>query len=501
MNHRRPHWESTSFPHALCTLALTFVTILALPLGAVAADAPRVVALGESNDAAERAELLAFFGAPADADVVPVTVAETLRATGNGFDLSGVDTAYSSAALACAPAGTGVAVVTRNIELVPPALYALALVTAGVTDVRLAVAAPTDNAALGMTALAGVFKAWDAAPCGTIGGDASRRQLALDEVALVARIGQARNGADGVLALTGAMQDAQLRVVAGADPEQALAAATANAGLNLAPNDLADGTAFLTRLSAAGVDWAGFAHGWTLGKGPKGEGVLLSPIGHHVVRAAGGAVVPTGVGGLAATATPALRSSATPAPTMTATATVTTTAPATGLTPITGTVQGVDGDRIAVTLQGSDHPTELAFADGAVLTRTGQTVKLADMRPGDQLTGSVRTGDGRIMALDATPPPAVGRGSIPGWRLAAAMTLGLLTLLGLLLLLGRRRHRPVFGGRVSPAVAAAAVAQRRAGEGAEGISRRVVAAAPRRISVRRRLTGGARSSRRTAAEG
>lgn len=445
MERCRARRESGQFPsaRALVCLALALALALLAPsLSAVAADAPRVVALGESNDAAERAELLTFFGATDATQVVPVTVDETLSAAGEGFDLAGVDTAYSSAALACSPAGTGVAVVTRNIEVVPPVLYALALVTAGITDVRLAVGAPDADAALGMTALVGVFKAWDAAPCGIGGHDADRRQLALDEVALVVRIGQAQGGPDGAQRVTGAMQDAQMRVVVdGADPEAALAAAADTAKLDLAAADLADGTAFLSRLATAGIDWAGFARGWTLAPGPKGVGVLISPNDGHPDTAA----VPTGVGGLVSTVVPTSQTTATAMPTATATATPMPTATA--------------------------MTTPMPTATAAPGTIAG-TVQSAD-------------GSGHPLAL------------------AAALALALLMLLALVVLGVRRRRRPVLGERVSPAVAAAASARRRAAAGGAsvaGAARRVAIVAPRRFSVPRRSAGRPRSGRWSAAE-
>jgi len=485
---------------ALVRIAFALVCIAAVapPVRALAADAPRVVAIGESNDAAERAELLAFFGATADSRLVPVTVDETLSATGKGFDLSGVDTAYSSAAITCSLAGTGVAVVTRNIEVVPPALYALALVTAGITDVQLAVGAPDADPALGMTALAGVFKAWDAAPCGAGGGDVGRRQLALDEVAFVARVGRAQDGEHGVRAVTGAMQDAQMRVVVdGADPEQAFAAAAGRADLNLAAADLADGAAFLNQLAGAGIEWHGFARGWALAPTSGGGGAHISPIGRHAEPTVA-AAVSTGVGGLVSTVvpTPQSTSTATPLPTATATATIA----AAGLIHVQGTLQNADDNHLTLLPDGADQPTDLAIADGAAITRIGRSAQPTDLRPGDRVTGTMGAGDHLIVTLDATPKPAAGRGSLLSGRLAAALALMLLALLALFMLLARRRRRPhVSFGRVSPVVAAAAVARRRA-EASVGAVRNAMPTAPRRFSVRRHLADRTRAGGAQAAK-
>ncbi|MDP9363857.1 MAG: DUF1002 domain-containing protein, partial [Chloroflexota bacterium] len=160
---------------------------VALVLGAgaapVAAEEWRSITIGESNDAAQQAELLAYFEAGADDKLATVSVEETLAAMAGIFDLEGVDTAYSSTALACREPGSGLEVSTRNIEVVSPELYALALVTAGIEDAELLVAAPDDAPALGMTALTGVFTTMDGAPCGPGNGAAARQRFALEGLA------------------------------------------------------------------------------------------------------------------------------------------------------------------------------------------------------------------------------------------------------------------------------------------------------------------------------
>jgi hypothetical protein len=80
--------------------------------------------------------VLRFLDATESDQVVTVTVDETLQAMDGVFDLAGIDTAYSSTALTRDPVGTGITVSTRNIEVIPPELYALTLLTAGMGDVQ-----------------------------------------------------------------------------------------------------------------------------------------------------------------------------------------------------------------------------------------------------------------------------------------------------------------------------------------------------------------------------
>jgi hypothetical protein len=104
--------------------------------GPAAAQTPATttITIGESNSPAQVDELLAAFEATGDEPVTTVTVDETARAMEGIFDTSGITSAYSSTALTCLDQGAGLEVATRNITVVPPALYAMALATAGIDD-------------------------------------------------------------------------------------------------------------------------------------------------------------------------------------------------------------------------------------------------------------------------------------------------------------------------------------------------------------------------------
>jgi uncharacterized protein YpuA (DUF1002 family) len=438
-------------------VALAVAVLLAAAPAVGAADAPDAVALGESNTPAQRDELLGVFGAGADAPLVPVTVAETLAAMDGAFDLSGVDTAYSSAAVTCAAAGSGVVVETRNIEVVPPALYALAVATSGIADVRLVVAAPDDAPALGMTALTGVFKAWDAAPCARGGDDPERRALAVALVGLVADLGLAREEEDAVRRATGLVQAAQERV-AGGDAATAAAvgavvdAGARDAGLELTGAERGRVVTFLVSMATAGIDWGDLGRGWSLTLSGDGTGARLAATRPRPGPAAAEAVA-TGVGGpVGALASAATGTPATPAAAPTPAATP--TAPA---------------------------------AAGSVSDPGGGTV-----------------GEGGSLG---SPGEGGGR-SVPRWAWAAGSLLLLALPLALLLavILRRRGARGDLFGRVPPAVAAAAAARRRAGTAGSAADAGGARSPPRSLTSRRwgtrltrsclRPTGAGPSSRR-----
>ena len=274
------------------TACLTLVAIIlcAQPFAVQAAEGVRTVALGESNSEAQRAEVMAFLNASETDQVVTVTVAETFQAMDGVFELAGVDSAYSSTALTCQSAGSGIDVMTRNIEVIPPELYALALLTAGLSDVELAVAAPNDAPALGMTAMTGVFKTWDMAACSGSGNDPARRQLALEELALIAEIGQ---DLEAVRQTTLVVLDAQQKIVAQPVTKDELAAIVAaetdEVGLDLSDADEAAIVDFLARLGGANIDWGLFANGWSTQHAEDGSGVVLT--------ATTASANPAGVGG------------------------------------------------------------------------------------------------------------------------------------------------------------------------------------------------------------
>jgi uncharacterized protein YpuA (DUF1002 family) len=340
--------------------AWTMLAALALVIGAMsasvirptpvsAADSTTVVAIGESNNADERAELLGVFGVEDSPDIVDVTVDETLTAWDGIFDLTGVDSAYSSTALTCGQTGSGVAVSTSNIEIVPPELYALTLVTAGLTDVELIVAAPDDAPALGMTALTGVFKSWDLSSCAGTGSDSSRRTLALQQLALVAGIGEAHGGAEAVRSTTNLLLASQQAVVLGevgpADMDALVTAQADEQGLTLSADEQAGVVDFLDQLAGAGVDWNTFATEWTVDRASDTQVVMRpgvpadSPAPGAEATGVGGAIGTIRPAPATATATAERQPTQTPEPTATVVATATaqatataTTAPAAGIT-------------------------------------------------------------------------------------------------------------------------------------------------------------------------
>jgi len=270
-----------------------------LPDAVAATDQAPTVSLGESNNQMQRDEVLEILGASSSERVVTVTVDETVQSMGGVFDVSSIKTAYSSTALACPPTeGPGIAVRTRNIELIPPELYALALLTAGMSDVQLAVAAPNDAPALGMTAMTGVFKTWDMASCSGSGSDPLRRQLALEQLALIAEIGQEPGAVRRTtLVVLEAQQEITGTQVTTAQLDVIVASRSKAAGVTLRDEDQAAIVAFLADLSGAGFDWGEFTDGWSTQYADDGSSVVLEANDDQAPTGSG-QTIPAGIGGV-----------------------------------------------------------------------------------------------------------------------------------------------------------------------------------------------------------
>lgn len=149
--------------HAVVLQAVVVVMLLLVPWVsttiALQEDPDRVITIGERNSPEQREQLLEIFSADDNDRVITITVDQTADAMQGIFDLTGITSAYSSTALTCRELGEGLDVTTRNIQQITPGLYAMALVTAGIGDAELIVAAPDGLAAVrGQTALAGVFE-------------------------------------------------------------------------------------------------------------------------------------------------------------------------------------------------------------------------------------------------------------------------------------------------------------------------------------------------------
>ncbi len=350
--------------------------------------------------------------------------------------------AVSSALLGPLPAGSGLTVsVNRNITLDTPQSYANALLTAGVTDAEVRVAAPTSQKALGTTALLGLLRA---AQISCLSIAPARRVLAIREAVLSDQLAQAAGPAryGAVPSLINTLKGGAVsgRLTTPATLGALVSRDAAARGIALTPQERQGIVGFLGALVASKT-YEGIA-----ARSPQFTPAVPGSV-HVGLNAAGAATPPRAT---SAPATPAGSGGATHH----------------------GAVQTVDTGHGMVTVQetGGRHAYKVSPLPELAVTRNGQTSTFGALKPGDKITFTVV--NGLVTAIEATSPsssnpapgPVGGVGTavsrIPtaaapvtsaarglgtaGIAVLAALLLLVLLLLPLLIgLLRRRRERNV----------------------------------------------------------
>lgn len=433
---------------SIVAVALLLVTLLA-NAGSAAASG-KTITLGESLSDAQRTELLNLFGKRGNDRVITITTADTVKAMDGIFPAGAITSAFSSTALTCRNLGDGLDVSTSNITLVTPDLYAIALVTAGIGDAALIVAAPTEAPAQGMTALAGVFKTWDLAPCDSGNTTKARQKIALQELTTAVEIGQALTDAgvvDGVLRAGNIVLDAQKTIVTKkltkrADIDATVSQQEQNQAVT-APADLhAKIVDVLTSLVALKIDWSTFAAGWTISRNADNTRVTMTGDGIAIRRARASATS-LAAAQMTATAkanTVAMTATAKAAAKLTATASaalIDTTAtaqaeanaraterasviltataaaqPSPTPTPLptatpspsqaSGTITALGTGKLDLSMPGG-ATRSLNVAPNAAITRDGQSAVFAQLKIGDRVQATVDGSTSLVTTLRAEP--------------------------------------------------------------------------------------------------
>lgn len=144
------------------------VTSQAVTFNNTAADLARVITLGADLDPDQRVAMLRVFGyttaeaTEAGIPILTVTNEEERALLGSYLPESSIGSyAISSAYVEQLPPGSGISVERYNITYITDLMYGNALVTAGVRDARVMIAAPV--AVSGTAALTGILKAFEKA--------------------------------------------------------------------------------------------------------------------------------------------------------------------------------------------------------------------------------------------------------------------------------------------------------------------------------------------------
>ncbi len=401
-----------------------------------------VAVLGADMTAPQREEVRGILGVDGGTVQLTETLAdEEAQAQGLIPPELLLDQATSSVLFRPEPRGSGLTVsVNPAITLDTPRTYANALLTAGVTDASVTVAAPTGLHApvLGTTALLGLLRAAQAA-CGDISQE--RRNLAIREVVLTSQLAQQVGRDAAPILLTAAKANAVEQH--STDPAalgSILSKVSTVKGIRVPPLLEPATVAFLASLVSSGT-YARVAAGTP----------LIRPAGEHGIH-----VSLSGQGTAPPPAQPGLGTPLSGQPTQRPISTTTTAR---------GTLLSVGPTKIGV--QQSNGPFTYPLGPGLAVTRNGESSSLGALKKGDTVTIALN-GSGAVTNIYAqspgAPPPgaALSATAVPVATSAAAATGGtgfgglstsaLAALAGLILLLLvaipllfallRRRRRP-----------------------------------------------------------
>lgn len=417
LNPKRPH--SPSRGQRLIAL-LVLCTLIAglLSRGGLAAENAKTIMLGESLSDAQRQELLDYFGKGEDDRVKTITIAYTREAMTGIIDVP--DSAFSSTALTCRPLGDGLAVSTRNITVITPSMYAMALVTAGIGDAELVVAAPNSAAALGMTALAGVFLTWDVAPCDSGTTSNERQRLALEQLALTVDLGQAR-GPGGIKAASDlVLYTQQAVVVEGLTKSDQIDAAVRDQELKNAITLNADERArlvdFMVRLAGEDIDWSTFSAGWTIEPTADGTGISMKGDGIAIrnarltatARAADSMTQTAGAASKQATADARATQNALSAALTATAAAMPTSTPVPVPVAVSGTISDISDGQIWVNSSGGGDAVAYQVPAEAQITRGGEASKFDALRKGDRVELTADPSSFVVSQMTVSAAPTAG---------------------------------------------------------------------------------------------
>ena len=423
-------------------LASLVALLLWVPSMATAAG-EKIAVFGVDTTPAERQELIQLFNLDATSRGDVITTEEIVTALqGTGLPAAPSEKSISSGLLTCLNPGDGLTVRTQNITRIPAGVYANALVTAGVGDGTVLIAAPSTNPATGEAALVGVLKAFPQCQAGKEPAT-GRVRLAYEHIARTVAL--AGPGDDLNRASATLLHAAQPVLLGQARDDAAIGAALDSAagaeGVQVPPAQRAELVGFLRRLGE--LDHGAYARGYQVQQVSPSE-VRVVPAGPGAPAAT--AATPVSATPAAAAATPvnatapasaATSVGATPAaPAAAATAAAETA----GALPVTGgTVTGtVDEPGPPLMNRAGREFRRMQVAPAVPATRDGKSASLADIRRGDKLSVIVLP-DGMAHQIAATSADD-GAGWLE-WLLP--LLLGLAAL-GLIFLFLSRRRRDSF---------------------------------------------------------
>jgi len=230
-------------------------------LAADAVPGEQVVTLGKDLTAEQRQEMLDLFGVDeADVTILEVTNEEEKAVLGHLLSPAVIGSrAISSAKITLTEKGQGLNVETHNITWVSKSMYVNALLTAGVEDADVVVAAPFPVS--GTAGLTGIIKAFEAATDGKL--DQERVEVANEEMIAQAQLGERLGDQEAAAELMARLKEAlgdqklseeQLRNL--------IINVAGDLNLQLTDSEIASLLSILQKLQQLDIDWNKLQQQW-----------------------------------------------------------------------------------------------------------------------------------------------------------------------------------------------------------------------------------------------
>lgn len=239
--------------------------LLSAPAAADAVPGEQVVTLGKDLTPGQRQEMLALFGVDEqEVTVLEVTNAEEREVLGELLPPAVIGSrAISSAKITLTEKGQGLSVETHNITWVSKSMYVNALLTAGVQDADVVVAAPFPVS--GTAGLTGIIKAFEAATGGKL--DRDRVEAANTEMVTQAQLGERLGDQEAAAELmarlkealgnqfgNGALTDGQLRSL--------IIQVAGDLNIQLTDQEIESLLSILKKLQQLDIDWNSLQQQW-----------------------------------------------------------------------------------------------------------------------------------------------------------------------------------------------------------------------------------------------
>lgn len=242
-------------------LLMCVFVLLAAPVYADAVPGEQVVTLGKDLSPQQRQEMLDLFGVDEqEVTILEVTNAEEREVLGDLLSPAVIGSrAISSAKITLAEKGHGLSVETHNITWVSKSMYVNALLTAGVEDADVMVAAPFPVS--GTAGLTGIIKAFEAATDGQL--DEKRVAVANEEMVTQAQLGERLGDPEAAAELMARLKEALGNQTLSEEQLRNLIINVAgDLNLQLTDSEIASLLSILQKLQQLDIDWNRLQQQW-----------------------------------------------------------------------------------------------------------------------------------------------------------------------------------------------------------------------------------------------